>query len=99
MNTFISGLFRFLLRLVLLAVGLVFVASLFVMIGVFAVIWLFSALLAKLSGRPAPPWQMRFNVRGQWNRFNQARPGPAATGAAPTRASQALPDITDVEPK
>lgn len=77
LSTLLSDLFRIALRLLLLAVGLVFFAGLLALLLTFAAIWGVRALWAKLTGQPVTPWVMRVDPRTGWSRFAQrgkARP-------------------------
>jgi hypothetical protein len=90
----------FLLRALLLAVGLVFAASLAIVFAVVLVLWLLRAAWARLTGRPITPFVMRFHPGQGFNRMY--RRGPEATrtpraDSVPT--SGRIADVTDVEPK
>ncbi|MFO1244313.1 MAG: hypothetical protein U1E71_03910 [Ramlibacter sp.] len=86
--------FRFLLRLVLLAAGLVFAASLAVAMVLLAAVWSLRMLWARLTGRPVRPFVMRVDPRSGFNRMARA-----ARGAAAPPARRDLADVTDVVPK
>jgi len=94
--------FRFVLRLVLLAAGLVFAASLLLAVGVMLAVWGLRMLWARLSGRPVTPFVMRVDPRGGFTRFYSARSGPVVDaetvdrGAGPAARGR-LADVTDVE--
>lgn len=79
---------RFVLRLVLLAAGLVFAASLLVVLLLLTTVWLLRAGWARITGQPVTPWVMRVDPRAGWRR---------ATRSRPQRATPA--DVTDVEVK
>ena len=103
MNDFLTGLARFFLRLLLLALGLVFAAFLVLAVVLLAAIWALRAGWARLTGRPVTPWVMRYRPQDGWSRFNR-RPGQApAQGDGPPRgylADTSSPaDVTDVEVK
>jgi uncharacterized membrane protein len=72
----IRGLFKLLLRAVLLMMGLVFLASLAVAAVLVGALWLVRALWARLTGRPVQPLAFTLIRRAQWARFY--RPGSAA---------------------
>jgi len=96
MSTFMT----FLLRLFLVAAGLVFAASLAVGAVLMLAVWGVRAGWAKLTGRPVTPFIMRIHPRGGFDRMYR-RPEPA--GRAP-RAESIRPrgrvgDVTDVEAK
>lgn len=70
-STLLSDLLRIALRLLLLAVGLVFFAGLVTLLLTFAATWGVRALWAKLTGQPVTPWVMRVDPRAGWSRFAQ----------------------------
>jgi hypothetical protein len=88
-------LFAFLIRLVLLAAGLVFAASLLVAAVVLAVAWVLGSAWARLTGRPVTPFVMRVDPRTGFGRMHRrpAEPAPARP------KERALDDVTDVEAK
>lgn len=96
-------LFRFVLRLVLLAAGLVFAVSLLLATALLLIVWGLRRLWARLTGRPVAPFVMRMHPRDGFGAvFRAATRGvpphsPRSEGPAPTR--QALGDVTDVEVK
>lgn len=84
---------KFVLRLLLIAAGLVFAASLLVVMLVLVSIWLLRLLWAKLTGQTVAPFVMRMNPRYGFEQvFRHARQGESA----PKREVQ---DVTDVQPK
>lgn len=91
----------FLLRLVVLAAGLVLAASLLVVAVAFAVAWGLRYALARLTGRPVTPFVVRMDRFGGFARGSRGRwQGGAAPAAAPTRPERReLGDVTDVEAK
>ncbi|MBI2768494.1 MAG: hypothetical protein HYX47_02625 [Burkholderiales bacterium] len=85
-----QGLFRFLLRLVLVAVGLVFAATLLVALAGLVALWGARSLWARVTGRPVAPFVMRVDPRGGFSRVVRgAQAGPRS----------GIGDITDVEAK
>lgn len=88
-------LINFLIRLVVLAAGLVVAASLLVVLVLFAAIWGLGYLWARLTGRPVTPFVMRVDPRAGFGRMHRqaAEPGPAR------REGRDLADVTDVEVK
>jgi hypothetical protein len=88
-----SSLFAFLVRLVLVAAGLVLAASMLVAAFVGAALWALHAGWAKLTGRPVRPLVFRMH----------RAPGFGAAARegfrTPRRAPVAVGDVTDVEPK
>ncbi len=101
-NEDMNKLFGFLLRLVLIAAGLLFAASLAVVVLLLAALWGLRYLWARLTGQPVLPFVMRVDPRGGFNRMYRARQQGARTDhdgppAAPGRERNV--DVTDVEPK
>ena len=90
----------FLLRLFVVAAGLVFAASLAVVFAAVLAFWLLRAGWARLTGRPVSPFVMRIDPRGgferMYRRADPSRRTPRANAAAPGRV---VGDVTDVEPK
>jgi hypothetical protein len=84
---------KFLLRLLLISVGLILAASLLVVMLVLMSIWLLRLLWAKLTGQTVAPFVMRMNPRHGFEAvFRHAR----QRESAPKREVQ---DVTDVQPK
>lgn len=96
-------LFNLLLRLVLLAAGLVFAVVLAGFVVLVLALWLLAAGWALLTGRSVSPFVVRMGPRrGFEEMMRRARPRPASR----TPRSDAVPgvgsrigDVTDVEPK
>jgi hypothetical protein len=89
----VNSVLKFLLRLLLISVGLIFTASLLVVMLVLMSIWLLRLLWAKLTGQAVAPFVMRMNPRhGFGTVFRHAR----HSESAPKRDVQ---DVTDVQPK
>ena len=106
MTDLIQSLLKVMLRLVLLAAGLVFFASMLFAAAVLLMLWLTRALWAKLTGRPVAPWVFKMGRQPPWQRdgFPGRRQAPAADNVvdADVREVSARPqssDVTDVEPK
>ena len=72
---------NFILRVILLLLGLVFAASLAVAAMLLAAVWGVRYAWGRLTGKPVTPWVMRFNPRSGFDRFCYA-----ASPAAPTAA-------------
>jgi hypothetical protein len=90
----------FLLRIVLLAAGLVFAASLAVAAVLMLAVWGVRAAWAKLTGRPVSPFIMRVDPRGGFQRmYRRGREGSATPRADAVRPGRPRGDVTDVEPK
>ncbi len=113
MNDFVAGFVRLLLRVVVIAMGLVLFASLLLAVMVLALVWALRAGWARLTGRPVTPWVMRMDPRTGFStvfrsteRWSSGRrgAGPAAADAsdeaAASRRGGILPgsaEVTDVE--
>lgn len=98
-------LLSFLLRLLLLAAGLVVAAGLAVVFVLLLSAWLLRAAWCQLTGRPVMPFAMGGGARTVFEemmRRAQAQNGASRTPRADAAAPQArgrLGDVTDVEPK
>ena len=101
MEKLITSLFRALSRLVLLALGLVFVASLLFAAAFVFMLWSLRSVWARLRGQPVAPMAFRFSPRAQWGRFyagaNVAWTNKATSGQRDSPG--AIADITDVVAK
>jgi hypothetical protein len=73
----IKTVFGLLLRVLLLGVGLVFLAGVLMVTALLLGVWGLRALWARLSGRPVQPLAFTILRRAQWQRFY--RPGAAQT--------------------
>lgn len=88
---------NFLLRVLLVALGLVFAASLIIVMLVLLFFWSLRALGFKLTGRPVQPFVMRMNPRSGFEQvFRKAQQNGINPNQLPRRK---LDDVTDVEPK
>lgn len=94
MATFVS----FLLRLVLLAAGLVFAASLAVVFVIVLTLWLLRAGWARLTGRAVMPFVVRMHPRDGFAAYRRAG-ARSRTPRADAGPLGRLGDVTDVEPK
>jgi len=103
---------NFILRVILLLLGLVFAASLAVAVMLLAAVWGVRYAWGRLTGKPVTPWVMRFNPRSGFDRFrnatNPAEPTAADVVSArargesvvrPERIRGSASDVTDVSPK
>ncbi len=114
MNNLVSGLVRFVVRALVLAMGLVVFLSLLAAALVLGLAWALRATWARLTGRPMTPWVMRVDPRtgfsaamrsrGPWGAERPAGADVAANGDAPgpSRRGGVLPgsvEVTDVEPR
>ena len=113
MNEFVAGVLRLLVRVLVVAMGLVLFASLLVAAMVLALVWSLRAAWARMTGRPVTPWVMRMDPRTGFHtvfrtteRWTSARPraAPDAHGAGDeataSRRGGVLPgaaEVTDVE--
>ncbi len=112
MNDFVAGVVSLLLRLIVIAMGLVLFASLVVAAMLLALVWLLRAGWARLTGRPVTPWVMGvdprtgfstvFRTTERWSAGRRGSRAPEATGedAAASRRGGILPgaaQVTDVE--
>mgnify|MGYP000036934917 CR=1 FL=1 len=91
---------NFLVRLLFLAAGLVFAASLLVALLCFAAFWALRYGWARLTGKPVTPFVMRIDPRAGFNRF-YASEMHASDMPQPEEEPVRRPiaDITDVEIK
>lgn len=103
---------NFVIRVILLLLGLVFAASLAVAVMLLAAVWGVRYAWGRLTGKPVTPWVMRFNPRSGFDKFrNAAKPAePTAADVAnarargesverPVRIRGSASDVTDVSPK
>jgi hypothetical protein len=72
---------NFIFRVILLLLGLVFAASLAVVVMLLAAAWGVRYAWGRLTGKPVTPWVMRFNPRSGFDKFRHA-----AQPAEPTAA-------------
>jgi hypothetical protein len=98
LNDIVAGAIRWTLRLVVLAMGVLFFLSLLAAAAVLALVWGVRALWARLTGRPVMPWAMRMSPRDGWSTVYRSTarwtaPSPSA------RAAQGGADVTDVVPR
>ncbi len=93
-------LMTFVLRLVLLAAGLLFAASLAVAFVLVLCVWTLRAGWAKLTGRPVMPFIIRINPRGGFERmYRHAGRQGSSLRADTVRRGREIGDVTDVEPR
>lgn len=106
MNELFAGIVRWTIRLVGLAMGLVFVASLLVVAALMALLWCGRLLWSKLTGRPVAPFAFRTFPQAGWTtvyrntaRWRAAAPAhaPAAHSGMRGPAAVMAGDVTDVE--
>ena len=107
MNDVVNVLGRWMVRLVLLAAGLVFLLGLLSVACVLAAAWGVRALWARWTGRPVAPWVMPMRARTGWSAMYRARTWGATAQQAQERADDRrngiLPgvrqDVSDVQPR
>lgn len=95
-------LLTFLIRLVLLALGLVFAAGLLVVMMLVVAAWGLRYAWARLTGRPVAPFVFRMDPRAGFGQVYRGRwqGGAPAAATAPLRPERReLGDVTDVEAK
>ncbi|BEP67990.1 MULTISPECIES: hypothetical protein [Variovorax] len=80
---------NFILRVILLLLGLVFAASLAVAALLLAAVWGVRYAWGRLTGKPVTPWVMRFNPRSGFDRFRHAAQQPAEPTAADVVSARA----------
>ncbi|HRL99479.1 MAG TPA: hypothetical protein PLE22_08550 [Acidovorax sp.] len=111
MNEVVAGVLRWVLRIVLVAMGLVMFLSLLAAALVLALVWSLRALWARITGRPlATPWSAwmtrvdpRTGFRTVYRSADRwsAAPGPRGNGGAadepaPSRRGGVLPGTAEV---
>ena len=89
----------FLLRIALVLAGLVFAATLVVVLVLLATLWSLRALWGRLTGRPVAPFAMRFGPRAGFENVMRRAPPAATRTPRADAASQGVGDVTDVEPR
>jgi hypothetical protein len=90
-----------LIRLVLLAAGLVFAVSLAAVATLAIALWGLRYAWARLTGRPVVPFVVRIDPRAGFGRvYRRPEQGAAPRPAEPMRHQRPeIGDVTDVEPK
>ena len=90
----------FLIRLFLVAAGLLFAASLAVAFVLMLGVWGVRAAWAKLTGRPVMPFIVRIDPRGGFERmYRKAQPARPTPRADAVRPGRRIGDVVDVEPR
>jgi hypothetical protein len=88
----------FLLRLFLIAAGLLFAASMAVAAVLMLALWGVRAAWAKVTGRPVTPFIMGINPRSGFERmYRNAGQGSRTPRADAVRSAKNVSDVTDVE--
>ena len=93
LNDFLSWATRWIVRVVLLMVGVVFFLSLLTAAMILAALWTLRALWAKVTGQPVTPWVMPMRAAGTWASMAQRAGGfgGMAAGSAAKAANQEEP--------
>ncbi|MBV7539571.1 hypothetical protein [Acidovorax sp. sic0104] len=113
MNDFVASVFRLIVRLLVVAMGVVLFLSLLAAVMVLALAWVLRAGWARLTGKPVTPWVMRMDPRSgfstafrstqRWSSAGAQRapePGDGAEAPVASRRGGILPgaaQVTDVE--
>ena len=92
---------RFIFRLLLAVLGLVFLASLLAAAVVLLLVWLLKAAWARLTGRPVQPWVFQFKRHAAWRGFEgfNGFPGFNDGTLSGTKPRPADDNVIDVTPK
>jgi hypothetical protein len=91
--------FNLFIRLVLVAAGLVFAASLVLVALVLLVLWGLRAVWCKLTGRPINPFVMRMSPGAGFGNIYRSRQAPDSADTAAKSKRVSTDDVTDVEVK
>lgn len=95
-----SAFSTFLVRLVLLACGLLFAASLAVVFVLLIALWGVRAAWARLTGKPVAPFIVGMDaLRGFHRMYRRADAHARKPRAASSRWGRGRDDVTDVEPR
>ena len=90
LNEVVAGAVRWVLRLMVFAMGLVVFISLLAAVMVLASVWAVRALWARLTGRPVTPWVMRMDPRtGFSTAFRSTQRWSSARSAESARTNDA----------
>lgn len=94
-----NAVFKFLFRLVLIAAGLVFTASLALIAAVLMLLWGVRAVWCKLTGQSVNPFAVRMGPRSGWDGFLRKHPAPHTPDSPAKPKRVPTDDVTDVEAK
>lgn len=98
-----SAFSTFLVRLVLLACGLLFAASLAVVFVLLVALWGVRAAWARLTGKPVAPFIVGMDtlhgLRRMYRRADAHARKPHAASSPTSRWGRGRDDVTDVEPR
>lgn len=92
LNDLLNVAIRWTVRIVMLAVGVVFFLSLLAVAAVLASVWALRMLWAKLTGQPVTPWVMPMQAASSWASMAQRAGGfggMASASAAPAKEEAA----------
>ena len=95
-------IFKFFVRTLLVVVGLVFAASLIIVMLALLLLWSLRAVWCKLTGQPINPFVMRMNLRAGFESVLRPRPDRSESSSdmpmsKPQRTG--MDDVTDVKIK
>ena len=88
MNDLLSGLARLMLRLIVIASGVVVFLCVLAAAMLLALVWGARAVWARITGQPVMPWAMKLDPRSGWSTVYRstarwsAAPSQAQAGAA-----------------
>jgi hypothetical protein len=91
--------FNFFIRLVLVAAGLVFAASLALMAIVLLVLWSLRAVWCKLTGQPINPFTVRMSPSAGFGNIYRSQPSSGSTQGPVKSKRLSTDDVTDVQAK
>ncbi len=91
--------FNFFIRVVLLAAGLVFAASLALIAILLLLLWVLCAVWCKLTGQPVNPFVVRMSPSAGFGNIYRSRQAPDSTDTAAKPKRTSMDDVTDVEAK
>ena len=98
LNEFLNWAARWIVRVVLLMVGVVFFLSLLAVACILAAVWGARALWAKLTGQPVTPWVMPMRAAGSWASMAQRASGFAGMRGAASAQEAAKEEAAPFTP-
>lgn len=98
LNEFLNLLTRWTVRIVMLAVGVVFFLSLLMLACVLAAVWGARALWAKLTGQPVTPWVMPMRAASSWASMAQSAGGFSGMSGHAQSQAEAKEEATPFAP-
>ena len=97
---YVTGVMRFMVRMVVLSLGFLVVASLLLVLLAVGLLWGLRALWAKVTGQPMAPWIMQINPGAAWMRASRAASRWQSVAKPPgERMCRDEADVTDVQIK